>query len=216
MKKLSIEETSEKASCYAEAWKERKEERLTFDIDNLDEEANMRKNLYLRKHLFNDMFEWTPGNAQAVKNLNNDVKELYRHIYDKLLAMKKVFDAKIESGESEYKGYFIVAEVAFMPPTDVTEAESDRWFDLCNATEPKGNAIAFAWDRRVESFEEQMGLDEPSANENPFDVPELDDTCICPIIRDMFCRNETFSLMDALKMKKENFEYQVEVEFDWK
>ncbi|QTQ12786.1 hypothetical protein HRI96_11615 [Treponema parvum] len=54
-----------------------------------------------------------------------------------------------------------------------------------------------------------MSIDNQSWNEYPFNTKELDGTYIYYFMHDIFNHNGTYSLEDAVKMKAENFSWQL-------
>ncbi len=168
-------------------------------METLKEEEKVRKNLYFRKHLLDNMFEWTPANTQSIKNLNNTLLSLYREAYDEMLKIKRDFDRKIAAGLSVYRGYFIGCRVEYLP-VDVPEDKRDLWQNFCELTECWGPFLSFGDGEEELSFEEQMGIED-----QPRDL-----------LNDILNHNETFSVADVTKMKMENFMYQINVVFAWK
>ncbi|MBR4684742.1 MAG: hypothetical protein IKO95_08035 [Spirochaetia bacterium] len=199
MNAFSTKEISDDAHDYIEKWEKEQLKRLKNEVETLKEEEKVRKNLYFRKHLLDNMFEWTPANTQSLKNLNNALLSLYREAYDEMLNIKLDFDRKIEAGLSAYKGYFIGCEVEYLP-IDVPEEKRELWQNLCELTGYWGPFLSFGDGEEELSFEEQIGIED-----QPRDL-----------LKDILDRNETFSLPDAVNMKKDNFMYQINIMFAWK
>lgn len=216
MTEISISKIKEEARLYADAWEEKKEKKLLLDAEDLAEEKKTRKNFFFRKHLLNSIFEWSPGNTQAIKNLNAGLLGLYRKAYNEVMNLKRDFEEKIAAGFSAYEKYCIKAELSFMSLDNIPEDKQEDWLELCEITEQWGPSIVIEWDWEDMTVEERLGLEDFSGNQYPFDVPELDGTVINRIMYDIFGKSEGFSLVDALKMRIEDFQYHLEVYFDWK
>ena len=216
MTETCISKIKEEARLYADAWEQKRGRKLMLDVEDLAEEKKSRKAFYFRKHLLNSIFEWTPGNTQAIKNLNAGLLALYREAYNEVMSLKRDFEEKIAAGFSVYERYCIKAELSFMYLDNIPEDKQDDWLELCEITESWGPSIIIEWDWKDMTVEGRLGLEDFTGNQYPFDVPELDGTVVNKIMDDIFGKSETFSLVDALKMKPEDFQYHIEVDFDWK
>lgn len=190
---------------------------IKSEIADLTREAKIRRRLYVRKYMLNDAFVWSSENTQKIIELNDGLLKVYRKAYDEMKVLKDDFDAKIAAGNSAYDGYVINMELEFHYPHGLTPKEQIIWFHLVEATDHWGSSLYFhPGDDSDQSFEKQMSIDDLSWCEYPFNVKELDNTYIHFFMHDIFDHNETFSLADAVKMKAEDFSYEIKVTFEHK
>ena len=138
-----------------------------------------------------------------------------------MVEIKKDLDAKIEAGNTAYEKYVINMELDFtypikMAPDGDCDWEEDRmWINLKDNSERWGTRLTFCHDDDFRtSLEEMLMMDVQPVNQYPFDVKELSDTYIYYFMHDIFDHNETFSLADAVKMKAEDFAYEITVNLE--
>lgn len=179
-----------------------------------DEKKNLRKILAERCLRLNDNFVWTPENKRKIIELNNGLLERYREAYNELVRIATEYEERFRSGDKNYKDYTINVEFWYNAPESQSEEENDLWNKLCEESYFWGpNLSTTSSDRdlgfRIKPFEEEMFIDNRSWNEYPFNTEELDDTYIYFFMHDIFNHNHTYSLQDAVKMKSENFSWQL-------
>lgn len=180
----------------------------------IEEDEKLKEMLAERKHRLNANFVWTPENKQKIIELNNGLLERYREAYNELVRITNEFEERYRAGDNNYKDYRIDVEFWYNAPETDNEEESDLQSNLCEETNFWGPSLSSRSYNRdkglmIEPFEKAMFIDEQSWNENPFNVKELDDTYIYYFMHDIFNHNDTYSLEDAVKMKAENFSWQL-------
>lgn len=180
----------------------------------IEEDEKLKEMLAERKHRLNANFVWTPENKQKIIELNNGLLERYREAYNELVRITNEFEERYRTGDNNYKDYTIDVEFWYNAPETDNEEENDLQSNLCEETNFWGPSLSSRSYNRdkglmIEPFEKAMFIDEQSWNENPFNVKELDDTYIYYFIHDIFDHNDTYSLEDAVKMKAENFSWQL-------
>lgn len=180
----------------------------------IEEDEKLKEMLAERKHRLNANFVWTPENKQKIIELNNGLLERYREAYNELVRITNEFEERYRTGDNNYKDYTIDVEFWYNAPETDNEEENDLQSNLCEETNFWGPSLSSRSYNRdkglmIEPFEKAMFIDEQSWNENPFNVKELDDTYIYYFMHDIFDHNDTYSLEDAVKMKAENFSWQL-------
>lgn len=180
----------------------------------IEEDEKLKEMLAERKHRLNANFVWTPENKQKIIELNNGLLERYREAYNELVRITNEFEERYRAGDNNYKDYTIDVEFWYNAPETDNEEENDLQSNLCEETNFWGPSLSSRSYNRdkglmIEPFEKAMFIDEHSWNENPFNVNELDDTYIYYFMHDIFDHNDTYSLEDAVKMKAENFSWQL-------
>ena len=180
----------------------------------IEEDEKLKEMLAERKHRLNANFVWTPENKQKIIELNNGLLERYREAYNELVRITNEFEERYRTGDNNYKDYTIDVEFWYNAPETDNEEENDLQSNLCEETNfwgPSLSSRSYNRDKGLmtEPFEKAMFIDEQSWNENPFNVKELDDTYIYYFMHDIFDHNDTYSLEDAVKMKAENFSWQL-------
>ena len=180
----------------------------------IKEDEKLKEMLAERKHRLNANFVWTPENKQKIIELNNGLLERYREAYNELVRITNEFEERFRAGDNNYKDYTIDVEFWYNAPETDNEEENDLQSNLCEETNFWGPSLSSRSYNRdkglmIEPFEKSMFIDEQSWNENPFNVKELDDTYIYYFMHDIFDHNDTYSLEDAVKMKAENFSWQL-------
>jgi hypothetical protein len=180
----------------------------------IEEDEKLKEMLAERKHRLNANFVWTPENKQKIIELNNGLLERYREAYNELVRITNEFEERYRAGDNNYKDYTIDVEFWYNAPETDNEEENDLQSNLCEETNFWGPSLSSRSYNRdkglmIEPFEKSMFIDEQSWNENPFNVKELDDTYIYYFMHDIFDHNDTYSLEDAVKMKAENFSWQL-------
>lgn len=198
-------------------WEDAQKKNQNMYLEHIPTEAKIRRKLYIRKHQFNEAFEWTQENTQKVIDLNDGLLKLYRRTYDEMLEIKKFLDAQIAAGNKDFEGYVISAGLNFHCPHGLSPAETAIWKKLSSATDRWGSCLFISHgDKYPKSFEEQMMIDNQSWCEYPFNVKELDDTYINFFMHDIFDHNETFSLADAVQMSADDFSCDISVRIEHK
>ena len=180
----------------------------------IEEDEKLKEMLAERKHRLNANFVWTPENKQKIIELNNGLLERYREAYNELVRITNEFEERYRTGDNNYKDYTIDVEFWYNAPETDNEEENDLQSNLCEETNFWGPSLSSRSYNRdkglmIEPFEKAIFIDEQSWNENPFNVKELDDTYIYYFMHDIFDHNDTYSLEDAVKMKAENFSWQL-------
>lgn len=136
----------------------------------------------------------------------------YKEIYDEVCRLKKECDERFSAGDKNYESYDIRAEIWYNHEDGLSEKEAALWEDMCEKSVFWGPEFAEMSGRPpLKSFEEAMMEDGHSWNEYPFNTPELDGICIHYFMHDIFNHNHTYSLEDLMKMKPENFSWQVNI-----
>lgn len=176
------------------------------------ESKNLKTKLLNRKQKQNENFVWTPEKIEKLRDFNDKMYFRYKEAYDEVCRLKKEFDERYANGDNNYKSYDIRIEFWYNCENGLSEKEEQLWEELCEETIFWGPEFAELADRPpLKSFEEQMLEDGHSWNEYPFNASELDGICIHYFMHDIFNHNHTYSLEDLMKMKPENFSWQVKI-----
>lgn len=188
------------------------------EIESALREAEIDKRretrLIKRRDRHNDNFVWTPEKKEKLRQFNERMLPLYREAYDEVCRIKREFDERLANGDKNYEHYDIEVEFEYECEHDLPEKERELWDDLCELTITWGANLFTGAGRKMESFEEEMLIDDHSWNQYPFNTPELDDICIPFFMHDLFNHNDTFTLKDLMKMKPENFSWSVKISLD--
>ena len=175
------------------------------------ENKKLQKKLEKRQWKHNKNFVWTPEKKEKLRVFNEQLFTRYKEAYDEVCRLKKDFEEKKASGDKNYKDYSIEVEFWYNCEEGLPEKEQTLWEDLCSETIFWGPSFRTRNDRSLRTFEEEMLEDGHSWNEYPFNAPELDDICLHYFMHDIFNHNNTYSLEDLMKMKPENFSWQVNI-----
>ena len=165
-----------------------------YEIEKVLREALVSKRLKIklekRQEKLNKNFVWTPEKVEKLREFND----------------------KMWFGDKNYASYDIRTEFWYNCEDGLPEKEEKLWEDLCEESVFWGPEFAEITGRTpIKSFEEEMLDDGHSWNEYPFNSPELDGICIHYFMHDIFNHNHTYSLEDLMKMKPENFSWQVNI-----
>lgn len=176
---------------------------------------NTKRMLEKRKQKQNENFVWTPEKVEKLRDFNDKMWFRYKEAYDEVCRLKKEFDERYANGDNNYKSYDIRTEFWYNHEANLSEKEEDLWDALCEETIFWGPEFAVLSGRgSLQSFEKAMLEDGHSWNEYPFNAPELDGICIHYFMHDIFNHNHTYSLEDLMKMKPENFSWQVNISLE--
>ena len=189
-----------------------------------EEERKLREKLEKRCFKLNSKFEWTQEKAQKIIELNNGLLERYREAYNELNRVYNEFEERYRAGDNNYRNYEIEVEFWYNHEEGMSEKEEELWDDLCEETDFWGCSLLSrkSPDRSIpydeaeknnlfgkKTFEEMMSIDEYSWDEGIFRTKELAGTYIYYFMHDIFTHNHTYSMEDAVKMKAENFSWQL-------
>ncbi len=179
-----------------------------------EEDEKLKEMLAERKYRLNTNFVWTPENKQKIIELNNGLLERYREAYNELVRITNEYEERYRAGDNNYKDYTINLEFWYNAPESDNEEENELNDNLCEETKfwgPYLGSKSYARDKGLflEPFEKAMLIDGHYRNEYPFNTKELDGIHIYYFMHDIFNHNETYSLEDAVKMKAENFSWQL-------
>ena len=176
-----------------------------------------RETLHERYSRLNRHFAWTEAHSRAIIALNNGLLERYREAYNELVRVKNEFESRYRAGDTRYQDYTLEVEMWYNAPDGLSEAEDALWNALHEQSHFWGCArLHYQSNRRtsdadIESFEQAMCIDDHSWDEYPFNVPALDGTYIYFCMHDIFNHNTTYSLADAVRMKAEDFSWQLNI-----
>ena len=174
------------------------------------ETKKLKTRLQNRQRKLNKNFVWTPEKVEKVREFNDEMWFRYKEAYDEVCRLKKEFDERFDNGDKNYASYDIRTEFWYNCEDGLSEKEEKLWEDLCEESVFWGPEFAAMTDRPpLKSFEEAMMEDGHSWNEYPFNTPELDGICLHYFMHGIFNHNHTYSLEDLMKMKPENFSWQV-------
>ena len=179
-----------------------------------DEEENLKAMLSERWSRLNEGFVWTPENKWKIIDLNDGLLDRYREAYNELVRVSAEYEERFHSGDSNYKDYTIEVEFWYNAPESRNKEANELWENMCEESIFWGPHLFARTTLRdkglgIEPFEKAMLIDDKSWNEYPFNTEELDDTYIYFFMHDIFNHNETYSLEDAVRMKPENFSWQL-------
>ena len=126
-------------------------------------------------------------------------------------------EERFRSGDRNYKDYTIDVEFWYDAPESQDKEEHDLWENMCEESIFWGPHLFARTSARscglgIKPFEEVMHIgdkDWDSRNETPFNVKGFEDTYIYYFMHDIFTHNDTYSMEDAVKMKPENFSWQL-------
>ena len=185
--------------------------RLERTIKEEVESERLKRKLRIRQERHNKNFVWTPEKVEKVRDFNEKMWFRYKEAYDEVCRLKKECDERFASGDKNYESYDIRTEFWYNHDEEgLSEKEKELWDDLCEETVFWGpEFVALSRRDTLRPFEEIMIEDGYSWNEYPFYTKELDDICIHYFMHDIFNHNNTYSLEDLMKMKPENFSWQV-------
>ncbi len=176
------------------------------------ESMELKTTLEKRQRKLNKNFVWTPEKIEKLRDFNDKMWFRYKEAYDEVCRLKKEFDERFANGDMNYASYDIRTEFWYNAEDGLSEKEEKLWEDLCEESVFWGPSFAQNSDRPpLNSFEEEMLEDSHSWNEYPFNAPELDGICLHYFMHDIFNHNHTYSLEDLMKMKPENFSWQVRI-----
>ena len=178
------------------------------------EENAIKARLGKRREKLNKNFKWTPENTQKIIDLNNALFGLYRAAYDEIVRLDAEYKKRYADGDNNYKDYTIEPEMWHTAPDGLSEEEEKLWNEMEENTIFWGPAFFVRGENgtsEIEPFEKQMLIDDQSWNEYPFNTKALDGTYIHYFMHDIFNHNDTYSLEDAIKMKLEDFVWQIKV-----
>lgn len=177
------------------------------------EEYELREKLYERKVKMDSSFSWTSENVRRIVALNDGLLQRYRQMYDEMIRVRNEYEERYANGDNNYKDYTIDVEVWYPADENMSEEEGELWGNLCENSYnwgPHLHCSSRDRDKEPETFEEVMCLNGQSWNiEPPFQVKELEGVMIYFFMHDIFDHNDTYSLEDAVRMKAENFCYQL-------
>lgn len=170
----------------------------------------------LEKRCFklNKNFKWTAENTQKIIDLNEALFARYREAYNEIVRLDGEYKKRFAEGDNNYKDYTIELEMWYTTPDGLSDEEEELWNDLEENTIFWGPIFFVRGENgtsEIEPFEKQMLIDNHSWNEYPFNTKALDGTYIHFFMHDIFNHNDTYSLEDAIKMKPENFFWQIKV-----
>ena len=175
-------------------------------------DKKLKRKLERRQEKHNKKFVWTPENVEKLRQFNDQMWFRYKEAYDEVCRLKKEFDERFAAGDKNYESYTIETEFWYnVDEEGLSEKEIQLWEDLCEESNFWGPQFGVRNDRELESFEKEMLEDGHSWNEYPFNSPELNYICIHYFMHDIFNHNYTYSLEDLMKMKPENFSWQVNI-----
>lgn len=176
------------------------------------ESKRLKIKLEKRQEKLNKNFVWTPEKVEKLREFNDKMWFRYKEAYDEVCRLKKEFDTRFANGDKNYASYDIRTEFWYNCEDGLPEKEEKLWEDLCEESVFWGPEFAEITGRTpLKSFEEEMLDDGHSWNEYPFNSPKLDGICIHYFMHDIFNHNYTYSLEDLMKMKPENFSWQVNI-----
>ena len=200
-------ELKEAVELFEQRWKAEHERSA---IGFLKQQGEELKRFFIRKNLFTLAFEWTPENVGKIIELNDDLYVFLRKVYDEMLKLKSDFDARIAFGDETYENYTITTRFWYEAPDCSRPDENLMWFQLKNYTdwEPEFRCGP----EEVTPFEKAM-FDEIAWTKPPFDVPELEGVHIHYFLYALLNNNDTYCLHDLLRMKAEDFRYEINVSF---
>ncbi len=175
------------------------------------ESKRLKEKLERRQQKHNDKFVWTPEKIEHLRKFNDALWFRYKEAYDEVLRLKIDFEKRLAAGDKNYESYTIKTEFWYNHEDGLPEKESELWEELCDESVFWGPSFGTRNGRPLRSFEEEMLEDNHSWNEYPFNAPELDGLCLHYYMHDIFNHNHTYSLEDLMKMKPENFSWQVNI-----
>ena len=177
------------------------------------DEEKLKRELVKRQRKLNKNFVWTPEKVKKLQDFNDKMWFRYKEAFDEVCRLKKEFDNRFAAGDKNYESYDIRTEFWYNHEEDgLDKKEIQLWEDLCEASFFWGpEFVAMTGRDTLKSFEEEMLYDGHSWNEYPFNTPVLDGICIYYFMHDIFNHNHTYSLVDLMQMKPENFSWQVNI-----
>lgn len=186
-----------------------------------DEEMTIKEMLRERCERLNKNFVWTPEKKQKIIELNNGLLERYREAYNEMVRIATEYEERYRSGDNNYKDYTIELEFWYNAEESENEEENELWGNMCEESVDWGVYFSiFSSDRSKEGFikpfEEVINID-PGCNANkepPFNRNEFPDTLLYYFMHDIFDHNNTYSLEDAVRMKAENFSWQLVIHLE--
>lgn len=186
-----------------------------------DEEMTIQEMLRERCRRLNKNFVWTPEKKQKIIELNSGLLERYRDAYNEMVRIATEYEERFRSGDNNYKDYTIELEFWYSAGESENEEENELWGNMCEETVDWGPMFSiFSSDRGKEGFikpfEEVMLIDRDyNANrEPPFNRHEFPDTSLYCFMHEIFDHNGTYSLEDAIRMKAENFSWQLVIHLE--
>ena len=177
------------------------------------DEEKLKRELEKRQRKLNKNFVWTPEKVEKLRGFNDKMWFRYKEAYNEVCRLKKEFDNRFAAGDKNYESYDIRTKFWYNHEEDgLDKKEIQLWEDLCEASVFWGpEFVAMTGRDTLKSFEEEMLYDGQSWNEYPFNTPALDGICIYYFMHDIFNHNHTYSLVDLMQMKPENFSWQVKI-----
>ncbi len=197
-------------------------------LNDCDKETKDKlKGLLARRcELMNQMFECTPEDVEAFKQVNDRLNGLTKKMHDKAVSiyiavLKQGYDPDFDddiSVEGTLRYVFNDEESVFKSieerrfevfnayDSDFT-AMLDILFDLYeDGCEPECDFchVSYTLDHKLGMPASEFGLDDfmddgQSWNEAPLNRPEFNDICICHAVHDFCCR-KSYSIPDLLRM----------------
>lgn len=184
-----------------------------------DEEYKLSEMLAARWLRLNKSFVWTPENARKIIELNDGLLLRYREAYDELVRVSAEYEERFRSGDSNYKDYTIDVDFWYDAPESQDKEENDLWEsmrDVSNFWGPhlRARSTERGYGLGIEPFEKALHINDKdwdSRNEPPFNTKEFEGNYIYYFMHDIFTHNCTYTMQDAVKMKAEDFTWQLSI-----
>lgn len=172
----------------------------------MERHLKRREKLSKRHYALWNKFKWTDENTQKIFALNDFIMQKERELYDTALKMRNDVENHIKNGDEYYKTYDLEISLTYDPDDEETTpfADNNTIFDLAAFTDFEKHCFANEGDP-IRAFEDMFNRDE---NYNGYDgFRECPDKShyICRYMHDLIDYHETYTLLDLLYMKTENF-----------
>jgi len=170
-----------------------------------------------RTSILNDCFEWNEENRKKIVDLCSGIHELYKKLYIKMAQMKTEYDNLIQSGKSAFNYYTLSGSIIYtnMNPRPFTDRKTAI-----------SQVLLSHWDfvnMDMNYYQPLPTMDETLAEINlnhnwnieQFSKENVDDAFIPYLVHVIFNDDDTYSKLDMLNLKLEDFKMHIDVDFEF-